>query len=428
MLERESVLFDRGEHLFRLDPSITYFNASYGVVPIAVQDAHHALLRECEANPYKWSTDRYLGMVADVRRRLAKMLMCASYDLVMVDNSSSAANSIFASIDFGVTEKPAVVVLETAYGLIMNLATKYARLYDAKVVHVPVNPDKLGDVPGDMGYILDTLRHDGYRVCLACVDHISSCPALLMPVEAIAQECKKRHVDVLVDGAHVLGQLSVDISRMAQAGVTYWFADVHKWFFSPKGSAVMWVRHDKQPSVNPVIDCTSSTPNRYIMMKRDRGEEDVHPCTSFERRFSYLGTKDYTPWIAVGAAIDFVEAHGGYDSIVDRNQKIARFAYTSLTDAISSECCDGVHDYKKENVNIETSMCNIHLPFVKNETDATRLVMHLENRKIYTVVFRYRRSFWMRLCVQLFINVVHVVRLKETLVEYIRQHTSKVLS
>ena len=52
-----------------------------------------------------------------------------------------------------------------------------------------------------------------------------------------------------------------------------------------------------------------------------------------------------------------------------------------------------------------------------------------ENRKIYTVVFRYRNSFWMRLCVQLrFVNVIHVVRLKETLVEYIRQHTNAVSS
>ena len=34
----------------------------------------------------------------------------------------------------------------------------------------------------------------------------------------------------------------------------------------------------------------------------------------------YLGTKDYTPWLAIKGSIDFIEKQGGYDTIIKRNE------------------------------------------------------------------------------------------------------------
>lgn len=401
------------EDLFCIDPSITYFNASYGVVPKKVRAAHEALLDECEANPYAWSTRVYHEKVTRVKNRLSDLLVCESQDLVMLDNSSSAANSIFDAIDFTV-KNATIVLLETAYGLIINLAKKYAQWYDLKIVYVPVNAAKTDAVCYDLADTIDELHATGYKVCLACVDHISSCPALHMPVTRMAEVCRERGVDVLVDGAHALGQVRVNLTDMSRAGVTYWFADAHKWFYSPKGSAVMWVRRDKQVHVRPAIDCTSDTPNRCIVL---RDTDNIQTSnTAFEKRFLYLGTKDYTPWIAVGAALDFVEERGGYDAVIERNRNVATF--------IQKYLALGLNDDRIEPKDtLEISMSNIPLAFVKNETDAIRFVNHLESRQIYTVVFRYRNTFWMRLCVQLFIDVLHVVRLRQAITEYIQKIT-----
>ena len=56
---------------------------------------------------------------------------------------------------------------------------------------------------------------------------------------------------VMLDGAHVLGQQRVDLRRLEAAGVDYWISDAHKWLFSPKGSAVLWVTREKQNRLMP---------------------------------------------------------------------------------------------------------------------------------------------------------------------------------
>ena len=55
---------------------------------------------------------------------------------------------------------------------------------------------------------------------------------------------------VLVDGAHALGQLDVDVQQL---GADFFVANCHKWLCAPRGSAIMWVRRECQQAVEPLI-------------------------------------------------------------------------------------------------------------------------------------------------------------------------------
>jgi selenocysteine lyase/cysteine desulfurase len=104
----------------------------------------------------------------------------------------------------------------------------------------------------------------GSRVKMVIFSHISSVPALIEPIEALATLTKRvaPHAAVLVDGAHALGHINVNIPNLAAAGVDFWlgngtlsyyevstdwifyfylFLSGHKWLYSPKGSCVLWV-------------------------------------------------------------------------------------------------------------------------------------------------------------------------------------------
>ncbi len=48
---------------------------------------------------------------------------------------------------------------------------------------------------------------------------------------------------VLVDGAHALGHIPVDITALSAAGIDFWLGNGHKWLFSPKGSCVLYVEY-----------------------------------------------------------------------------------------------------------------------------------------------------------------------------------------
>eukprot|EP00193_Tetraselmis_chui_P011164 CAMPEP_0177792662 /NCGR_PEP_ID=MMETSP0491_2-20121128/24648_1 /TAXON_ID=63592 /ORGANISM="Tetraselmis chuii, Strain PLY429" /LENGTH=315 /DNA_ID=CAMNT_0019315099 /DNA_START=329 /DNA_END=1273 /DNA_ORIENTATION=- len=252
--------------LFVLPPGAAYFNASYGNVPVPVMQAQWALQLECESDPQAWMLGNVAMKLRRVRSRLARYVRCSVEDLVLVENCTTAANAVLRSLP--IPHGSVLIHLSTAYGIIKNGMAYAAAAAGARVVEVPVEfhghetePRGAGGVPSEgaggvplavaVAAVIEEAHGRGEEVALACFDHIASCPGALMPVFELARACSARGVPVMLDGAHVLGQLPVDVSALEAAGVHYWISDAHKWLFSPKGSAVLWVTRSKQSQVQP---------------------------------------------------------------------------------------------------------------------------------------------------------------------------------
>jgi isopenicillin-N epimerase len=352
------------------------FNASYGVVPKSVLAYQTSLSLECEANPYLWFTETYQQRLAATKKRLVPYLSADDSDFVFVDNSTSAANSVFNSLCFD--EDSVIIVLQTVYGVIKNLVSKQG----CRVVTIPVDVMHLDQLKHSVN---EKIAEVHGNVALVCVDHIASAPGILLPVADISAVCKSYGVPVLVDGAHALGQVRVDLGELAASGVTYWFTDAHKWFFSPKGSALLWVHKHQQPRVRPAID------GAYISSRRWCERQ------TFAERFEYLGTKDYTPWLAVSSAIDFVEAIGGYSCLISRNHKLALWSRDFLSVRLNSTITVGDA--------VTASMCNVHLPGITDQKAADSLHRFLRERNMHVIVCEHPSAvFWLRLCAQIFVT------------------------
>ena len=387
---------------FFIESKMTYFNSSYGVVPKDIHEYHKALLIECEKNPYNWFTKIYKNKLIEVKNELSKYINCLGEDLVIVDNSSSAANSIFNSLVLD--ENSVIIMLDTAYGVIRNLIHKSQKQSNCRVIEIPVQICNLNILAYNIETNIAKAHNDGYDVKLVCIDYIASCPAIVFPVCDIANVCKQHKIPVFVDGAHTLGQLALNMKELEENGVSYWISDTHKWFFSPKGSAVMWVSKDKQNNVNPTIDCATIGSKGCLLTAND------YYVTEFENRFMYLGTKDYTPWLSIKGSIDFIEKQGGYDTIIKRNRDLALWSQKHLCNELNTYCISD---------NVTASMCNIRLLFIKTNTQAKKLKSHLESNNIYTIIYEFPpKIFWLRLCIQLFIDISDILHLSYILKEY----------
>jgi len=83
------------------------------------------------------------------------------------------------------------------------------------------------------------------------VDHITAQSALVLPVAAIAAECRARGVAVLVDGAHAPGSIAVDIPAI---GADWYAANLHKWAHAPRSCGILWSRPEHQATLHhPVV-------------------------------------------------------------------------------------------------------------------------------------------------------------------------------
>jgi hypothetical protein len=91
---------------------------------------------------------------------------------------------------------------------------------------------------------------------------------------------RERGVPVMLDGAHVLGQQRVDLRRLEAAGVDYWISDAHKWLFSPKGSAVLWVTREKQHRLMPsALGAVVRSAASMVRPPLATQYPPPHPCT-----------------------------------------------------------------------------------------------------------------------------------------------------
>ncbi len=92
----------------------------------------------------------------------------------------------------------------------------------------------------------------------------------------------------------------LNISRINAA---YYAGNLHKWVCAPKGTAFLWVRPDRQVNVHPM-----GVSHHY-------GE-------GFAREFAWQGTRDYSAWLSIPRALDFMNTFG-WDQVMSHNHALA---------------------------------------------------------------------------------------------------------
>jgi isopenicillin-N epimerase len=86
------------------------------------------------------------------------------------------------------------------------------------------------------------------RLKLMAITHVTHRTGLVMPVKAIAQRAKARGIDVILDGAHSLGQLDVDLDDL---GIEFAGFNLQKWIGAPLSLGVIHVRRERLGDFDP---------------------------------------------------------------------------------------------------------------------------------------------------------------------------------
>ena len=261
---------------FLLDPSVRHLNhGSYGAAPrevLAEQDRWRAIM---EGRPMTFFGETLMDALEAAVAPCAELIGAAAKDVVFVRNATTATNAVVASEAFGAGVD--VVTTNHRYDAVRDTLARAAERTGARIVTAQV-PFPL-EGPEQITAAVVAAFTD--RTRLLCIDQITSPTAIVFPVADIAREAHARGIRVAVDGAHVPGQIPVDVPAL---GVDYWTGNLHKWCFAAKGTAILWVAPEHQARTRPAITSLGT-------------------IRSFKEGFHWIGTDDPTGWLSAPAAI-----------------------------------------------------------------------------------------------------------------------------
>ena len=303
-----------------LDPNIVYLNhGTVGAPPRRALEAQDAIRREIELEPARFLL-RELSEIAvggpraepprmrSAAERVARFLGALGDDLVFVDNATTGVSAVLRSTPFRAGDE--IVVTEHAYGAIRNAA-----MHRAGETGAAVRTAEIPGPPFDAGRIVAAFEAAlSPRTRLAIVDHVTSDSALLLPVEAIAERCRRRGVPVLIDGAHAPGAVPLDIPSI---GADWYTGNLHKWAYAPRSCAILWASPARQEGLHPPV----------ISWGLGRG---------FTAEFDWVGTRDPSAHLAAPAGLDYLEELG-FDATRAYNHALAWRAGTMLASKWGTE-------------------------------------------------------------------------------------------
>ncbi len=290
-------------HHWNLDQQTIYLNhGSFGACPHSVLAVQSELRQRMEANAVHFLIREVNGLLNDTRRVMAEFVGAEPEELAFIINATSGVNTILRSLQF--TADDEILLTNHEYNACSNAVHFVARQSGANVVvaDIPLPVACPDDV---IEAILSKVTN---RTKLLLIDHITSPSALVLPVKEIVQELNRRGVDTLVDGAHAIGMLNLDLTDL---GAAYYTGNCHKWLCTPKGSALLYVRRDKQEGIRPLVishGANSPLPDR----------------TFFHNEFDWTGTQDPTAFLCIQAAISFLEGlmPGGWQELRNHNRTL----------------------------------------------------------------------------------------------------------
>jgi isopenicillin-N epimerase len=283
--------------LFLLDPDVVFLNhGSFGACPRVVFERYQGLQRELEREPVEFIARRLGDLLAEARAALGAYVGAHADDLTFVPNATTAVNIAARALRLQPGDEVLATNLE--YGACDLTWEHECARAGARYVRVPVDE------------LLDSRTERTRAVYLS---HITSETALLLPVERIVADARAQGLTTIVDGAHAVAQVDLDLTAL---GADFYAGNCHKWLCAPKGAGFLHVAPDCQETVDGAITSW--------------GYED--PAT-FISRTQRQGTRDSAAYLAVPDAIDFVHEHNTRDRCID----LARRARRALCELLGTE-------------------------------------------------------------------------------------------
>lgn len=374
--------------LWQIRPDSIYLNhGSFGPPPQAVRAAKAHWQARLDEQPMDFYVRQYEPAYFAARERLAQFVGVPATDLVFAENATFAMNHVAAS--FPLAPGDEVLLTDHEYGAVLRIWERACRQAHTTAPVIANLPRPLTTADEVVDSLVRALTP---RTKLLVVSHITSATAVTLPVREICAAMQQRGVAVCVDGPHAIAQLDLDLDAL---GCDFYCASCHKWLCAPLGSGFLYVAPQQQHRMQPV--------------NLSWGRVQVEDRQAWYDEFLWSGTRDPSAWLAITAAIEFLQQIG-LEAFRARTHHLARYARERL------QALTGLPSLMPDDIAWYGSMAHVQLP----PGDAKSLQRTLwEQHRIETPIIAWGGQRWLRVSCHLYNTKGEIDQLLAVLPRYI---------
>ncbi|WP_425618987.1 aminotransferase class V-fold PLP-dependent enzyme [Anatilimnocola sp. NA78] len=295
------------QHLWRLRSDTTYLNhGSFGPPPLVVQQARQEWQRQLDEQPMDFFVRQLEPAWFAARDRLAQFVGTTGNNLIFVENATAGMNVVADSFPLQAGDE--VLLTNHEYGAVERIWQRACTKASAtmSIVALPLPFTSAEET-------VDTiLAATSSKTKLIVISHITSATAVTLPVKQLCAAARERGIAVCIDGPHALVQEDVALDAL---GCDFYTASCHKWLCAPFGSGLLYVAPHQQQNIRPPVLSWGRLPPT--------------PPDRWSDEFVWSGTRDYSEYLTIPTAIEFIEQIG-LTTFRDHAHTLARYAREQL--------------------------------------------------------------------------------------------------
>jgi isopenicillin-N epimerase len=255
---------------------------SVGCTPLPVLRAmidHTLSAEDFREVPYPWFGYDENPHVHETRTALANFLHINPDNLALVRNATEANNIVVNGLDLTTFDEVLLTDQEHPGGhcpLDQRVARHGIKLNYVEVPKPPATADEI---------VERFQKAITPRTKLIFFSHITTTTGVVLPAREICAMARERGILTHVDGAHVIGQIPLDISEI---GCDFYGSSPHKWLMAPKGTGFLYIREERLRDL--WVNIATANWNNYDMKAY---------------RFSWIGTSNLSVMVGLKEALDF---------------------------------------------------------------------------------------------------------------------------
>lgn len=312
---------------FALDPRITYMNSgTEGSMPRPVLSAHASALHTWARSPsYAFAFDPVLG---DWQRRnrqaTGSFIGTNAENVSLVDNTTEGLSMVLLGLPL--KDGDEILTTNQDFGSLNSVLRFLKETRGVRIVRVSLGePSEISE-----GILREFERHMSPNTKVLCLSHITYATGLRLPVEEVCALASSRSVLTLVDGAHALGMIPVDVSEL---GCDFYIAAGHKWLNGPPGTGVLFIRNGRSNPyrLRPPISEIFADEDEYTIQEMNQ----IRGCTNAPGFTAMVAAMEFCNCIGVECIAEHILSLADYLK--------ARVVDTWGTDALLSAPPDTAH-------------------------------------------------------------------------------------